>query len=150
MDYQRYLASREWALKREEVRERSGNCCEHCFSAPQQAVHHLTYASVGDEPLEDLMAVCNPCHEFLSGKIEYNPLNTWAVVSESWEGFHLIIPITSLDMPITVDCGEWQCLWCGYVYPNWQHWLRLWRLRHDSNAQQPRQTGKALLASFKR
>ena len=38
------------------------------------AVHHLTYERMGAELLEDLMAICDPCHEFLSGKSEDDPL----------------------------------------------------------------------------
>lgn len=72
-DYQAYLASREWALKREEVRKRSRGMCERCWRYPQQAVHHLTYARVGHELLEDLLAVCNLCHDFLSGKSDNDP-----------------------------------------------------------------------------
>jgi len=71
--YKAYLASREWALKREAVRRRGGNKCERCKTGPQDAVHHLTYANVGNEPLEDLQAICNPCHEFLSGKSNFDP-----------------------------------------------------------------------------
>ena len=69
-EYQTYLAGREWSLKREAVRERSGNNCERCWNAPQQAVHHMSYEHLYDEPLDELLAVCNPCHEWLSGKSE--------------------------------------------------------------------------------
>ena len=72
-DYQQYLASREWALKREAVRKRAGNKCERCYVAPMQAVHHLTYANIGKEPLEDLQAICHPCHAFVSGKANNDP-----------------------------------------------------------------------------
>lgn len=75
-DYQAYLASREWSLKREAVRERSNNECERCWKAPQQAVHHLSYEHIGDEPLDELLAVCNPCHEWLSGKSNDDPAAT--------------------------------------------------------------------------
>lgn len=74
VDYGAYLASREWALLREAVRERSGGVCERCRRNPQQAVHHLTYERVGRELLEDLQAICTPCHEYLSGKAERDPL----------------------------------------------------------------------------
>jgi hypothetical protein len=73
IDRQAYMASREWALKREAVRERSGNRCERCVAAPQKAVHHMTYEHLGDEPLDELLAVCNPCHEWLSGKSAFDP-----------------------------------------------------------------------------
>lgn len=73
VDYQSYLASREWSLLREQVRERSRNECERCWVAPQQAVHHMTYENVGHETLDELLAVCNPCHEWLSGKSDRDP-----------------------------------------------------------------------------
>lgn len=67
-EYHEYLTSREWALLREQVRERSGGFCERCWVRPMQACHHLTYERVGHERLEDLQAICNPCHEYESGK----------------------------------------------------------------------------------
>lgn len=35
-----------------------------------QSVHHLTYERIGDELMSDLLAVCNPCHDWLSGKTD--------------------------------------------------------------------------------
>lgn len=73
VDYKQYLASREWSLLREQVRERSGGACERCWHGDQQAVHHMTYENVGHESLDELLAVCRACHEWLSGKGEYDP-----------------------------------------------------------------------------
>lgn len=78
-DYQTYLASREWAVKREAVRARSGNRCERILGTtrcpnPHQSTHHTTYARIGHELLEDLLAVCHDCHRWLSGKLEHDPL----------------------------------------------------------------------------
>ena len=72
-DYQAYLASREWAVRREAVRKRSGNQCERIVAgvrcqAKHESTHHTTYARIGHELLDDLMAVCNDCHRYLSGK----------------------------------------------------------------------------------
>lgn len=72
--YKAYLCSREWAERREAVRERSGDICERCEVLPQDAVHHLTYENKYDEPLKDLQAICTPCHEFTHGKSEFDPL----------------------------------------------------------------------------
>jgi len=66
VNYKQYLASREWALRKRQVRERSWGRCERC-AAPQEAAHHLTYERLGNERLEDLLAVCDACHEYLSG-----------------------------------------------------------------------------------
>jgi hypothetical protein len=72
-EYKTYLASREWAVRREAVRKRSSGSCERCWDAPMTATHHRTYANIGAEPLEDLQAVCGPCHTFLSGKSDHDP-----------------------------------------------------------------------------
>lgn len=75
MDYQRYLASRPWALLREAVRRRSRGMCERCAVLPMAAVHHLTYANVGNERLEELQAICASCHEWESGRATIDPLH---------------------------------------------------------------------------
>jgi hypothetical protein len=68
-----YMASREWALKREAVRQRSRGRCEHCRVAAATQTHHQTYRRLYAERLEDLLHVCEPCHLFLSGKGGKNP-----------------------------------------------------------------------------
>ncbi len=74
VDYHRYMASREWALKKEEVKERARGFCERCRSAPVQNVQHLTYARLGHEVVNtDLLGLCRPCHEFASGKRDDDP-----------------------------------------------------------------------------
>lgn len=73
-DYGEYIASREWAIRKEKVRERSGGICERCGLAPHTSTHHTTYANLGNEPIEDLLGVCNPCHAFLSAKSDDDPL----------------------------------------------------------------------------
>ena len=138
-DYQRYLASREWAVLREKVRERSGNRCEHCFNASQQAVHHLTYERLNHEDLADLLAVCNECHEFLSGKSNINPLSWWAVVTPrllvpGCVPRHLLIPFNIRDVIEedcervgVIRCRDDICLWCGYADDNWPMFVsKLW------------------------
>jgi len=71
--YAAYLCSREWAEKREAVRERAGNRCERCRVLPMDACHHLTYERKYNERLEDLAAVCEMCHGFTHGKSEFDP-----------------------------------------------------------------------------
>ena len=132
-DYQRYLASRAWGLLREAVRVRSDNSCEHCFIAPQQAVHHLTYENIGHETLADLLAVCNLCHEFLSGKAQENPLDEFGVVGErlkirfgSGDLGHYIIPfhLSGVAQQLrSVNCLGSGCIWCSYADPYWGFFL---------------------------
>ena len=35
--------------------------------------HHLSYRHLGNEPLEDLLGVCRPCHRYLSGLTDRDP-----------------------------------------------------------------------------
>ena len=84
-DYQTYLASREWAILKNAVRERAGGICERCRNGPIQSTHHLTYARIYHEELTDLIGVCDPCHKFLSAKTEANPIFfTDAFLSPDW------------------------------------------------------------------
>lgn len=116
MTYKTYLASREWALRREAVRQRSGNRCERCKNGPQDAVHHLTYANVGNEPLEDLQAICDPCHEYLSGKNDFDPAykHPAEIACEEWETqqfTHVDIPHTNYCIALCENCkGEKLCV----------------------------------------
>lgn len=62
-EYNAYLATPMWAIKRQRVLDRAGDLCEGCRKCPPVEVHHLTYARVGREMLFDLVAVCRSCHE---------------------------------------------------------------------------------------
>lgn len=72
--YQAYLCSREWAEKKKAVHERAKDKCERCGVMPIDAVHHLTYARKYNEQLEDLQAICQPCHNFTHGKTNFDPM----------------------------------------------------------------------------
>lgn len=138
-NYQHYLASREWALKREAVRARSGGRCEHCYVGYQQAVHHLTYERLGSERLTDLMAICRDCHGYLSGKPGKNPLLDWWITSPRLlvpgmsealgkDVFgHFIVPTAvpekTLSLPVRHVFCEEPCLWCEYSDPDWVLYL---------------------------
>lgn len=60
--YHIYLQSDAWKERTAKVRARCHSVCESCGSAAVAQVHHLTYARVFYEPLEDLQGVCLPCH----------------------------------------------------------------------------------------
>jgi hypothetical protein len=72
-EYQSYLASRKWGLLREAVHERSRGTCERCHKNLGQAVHHLTYERKYQERLEDLIHICNACHDYTHGRSHYDP-----------------------------------------------------------------------------
>lgn len=62
--YQEYLASRTWQRRRDLVMVRDGRTCQACGGRASR-VHHLTYKRVGQEPLFDLVAICDSCHRQL-------------------------------------------------------------------------------------
>lgn len=78
--YNAYLCSREWSVLREKVRERCRGKCERCRVMPMDAVHHLTYERKYHELLEDLQAICSPCHEFTHGKSQSDPRQNSRVI----------------------------------------------------------------------
>lgn len=97
VDYHRYMASREWALKKEAVKKRSGGYCERCKIAPMQNTHHLSYEHVGNEPLNELQGTCRPCHEYLSAKRNDDP---------AVQAFYDLInnnPIYTIEGPVSMD-----------------------------------------------
>lgn len=81
-NYRRYLASREWALLKEQVRERSEGWCEFCELAPYEETHHITYERIGHEHLDDLLATCKECHRWLSAKTQHSPFSWMYHISE--------------------------------------------------------------------
>jgi hypothetical protein len=66
--YAAYLASEEWAARRDKVMQRAGGFCEGCRAQPATEVHHLTYEHVTQEFLFELVAICGDCHARFHGK----------------------------------------------------------------------------------
>lgn len=64
-EYGRYLLTDKWRSKRDRVLQRDGFKCQACFLRPATQVHHKTYEHIFDEPLFDLVSVCDTCHDAL-------------------------------------------------------------------------------------
>lgn len=63
IDYAAYLESEHWQELRQQVIERDGWHCRRCHRPDYVQVHHLTYARLGRERLDDLVSLCKDCHE---------------------------------------------------------------------------------------
>ena len=100
--YAAYLCSRDWSERREAVRERAGGKCERCRVLPMDACHHLTYARKYNESLEDLQAICDPCHKFTHGKSDFDPEQTYGLVRY----FQKCAEAKQLAAPIEVLLGQ--------------------------------------------
>jgi hypothetical protein len=65
-DYNRYLESPQWRVRRDAVLHRANWICEGCGKNRATEVHHLNYDHVKHEMLFDLVAICRTCHEFVT------------------------------------------------------------------------------------
>lgn len=63
--YQLYLLSPEWKQRRIGCYKRAGKHCEGCRRGNRLSTHHLTYERIFNEPLTDLMMLCERCHKFI-------------------------------------------------------------------------------------
>jgi len=90
IDYKRYLASREWRVRRKKfIEEATYGVCQRCADHPIENVHHLTYANIGNEDWDDLMGLCRPCHEYIAGVRDDDPA---LAVIQRWIAKHGLRP----------------------------------------------------------
>jgi len=64
-DYRKQLQSKEWKLKREEVLEERGRCCEKCDSTEHLQIHHKKYINgrkAWEYDNDYLEVLCRSCH----------------------------------------------------------------------------------------
>lgn len=62
--YHSYLTSLAWVgLRRIVLQEARGRCSACRRKRRRLDVHHKTYERIGNERVEDLVALCRPCHE---------------------------------------------------------------------------------------
>lgn len=61
--YAEYLKSEAWRAKREDAFRHYGRKCDRCGSTRNLHIHHLSYARLGREEMEDLQVLCHDCHE---------------------------------------------------------------------------------------
>lgn len=104
---QAYYCSREWGLKKEAVHKRSSGTCERCRKNKGQAVHHKTYIRLYNERLEDLIHLCNGCHDFEHGKSDVDPKIQTIYLAHS-------IPVNFEDLKIGDKTQQCPC--CGNRY----------------------------------
>jgi hypothetical protein len=87
-EYHKYLASREWALLKEQTKSRSRGKCERCTTGTHDATHHISYEHLGNETIDDLLGVCEACHKYLSGKSSFDPAD-WSFLRSNGLGLSI-------------------------------------------------------------
>ena len=70
MDYNDYIHSEHWRHFREQTLIFYGYKCVVCSDTDKLAVHHKTYENRGRETFNDVIVVCNKCHETIHGRHE--------------------------------------------------------------------------------
>jgi len=63
--YRQYLASPAWQARRIKRMSMDGGRCQGCGRRDDLHVHHRTYVRFGNEPLDDLITVCDLCHSLV-------------------------------------------------------------------------------------
>lgn len=66
--YKKYRETDMFKQKREQVLSRDGYKCKICGTGKNLLVHHITYRRLGNEPLEDLITLCESCHKKIHSK----------------------------------------------------------------------------------
>lgn len=74
MPYDEYLKTPEWIAKRDEVLDRDDHRCRVCNSEENLNVHHRTYVRRGNEDLNDLTTLCQPCHEYFHERMRQDDM----------------------------------------------------------------------------
>ena len=81
-EYELYVKTDCWQIRRDTYISRYGPACEVCENAIDGLdVHHLTYERLGIELDDDLMALCRPCHSAVHGVVTFS----------EWEEFIAIL-----------------------------------------------------------
>ena len=62
-EYPQYLLTPHWQKVRAEAIARAKGRCQLCNIKASLEVHHRTYVRKGKELPEDVVALCDPCHE---------------------------------------------------------------------------------------
>lgn len=68
IDYYVYIKSPEWFKRTESVRARNRGICECCNMRQGSCVHHRSYENLGKEKEEELLHVCEICHNMIHKK----------------------------------------------------------------------------------
>lgn len=69
VDYKQYIQSEEWQEKRAQRLEFANHRCELCNCPDNLHVHHRSYDNLGDEPIGDLVVLCEECHDVFHDRL---------------------------------------------------------------------------------
>lgn len=74
-EYRSYMRSDRWYLMRLAAFQRARFRCERCGRGGRLNAHHLTYDRFGLEDLDDLVVLCESCHDAEHRRVDGGRLN---------------------------------------------------------------------------
>lgn len=80
--YTLYLASARWKTLRSKRISESGFRCESCRNTEKLEAHHLTYERIFREKMDDLMTLCEYCHDKAEGFVKSGLLSRSGCVDD--------------------------------------------------------------------
>lgn len=63
--YEEYINSKEWLIRKDNYFQSHPKRCKKCRTKDQIHLHHKSYKNLGSEPDNDLVPLCNSCHQKL-------------------------------------------------------------------------------------
>lgn len=80
--YAVYMQSEEWAARRAQYFVNHERSCRACASSTRIELHHKTYARMGAERDQDLVALCSRCHKALHSEQRRTKENLWTATEK--------------------------------------------------------------------
>ncbi len=65
-EHNKYLKTDDWRKRRELVLKRDNYLCQSCLDKKATQVHHKSYRYWKNEPLFELVSVCEDCHKIIT------------------------------------------------------------------------------------
>lgn len=69
INYRNYLQTKHWKNIRNKIRNKYNGKCQICCSTNNINVHNNTYERIGKEDENDLILLCQECHEIFHNKL---------------------------------------------------------------------------------
>jgi hypothetical protein len=66
LPYPAYLGTPWWGFVHDRTIKRARGLCELCGQHAAREAHHTTYERIGEERLDDMIALCRRCHQHIT------------------------------------------------------------------------------------
>lgn len=91
-EYLRHMQSPEWRAIRKRRLIIDKHKCRTCCSPYQLQVHHRTYRNFGNEDMDDLITLCELCHDAITSVIRHRRYMAQKIELEGGNGYKPEVP----------------------------------------------------------